>query len=368
MKKIVHIMPHSSVLYNGTIIEMINTNINDFKIEEHLFIVSNEKVYNAYKNYENVILETNICKNMKLFKKYTENCDCIFLHSNTLNAHQLLTLNKKILKKIIWCEWGHDLYKNKKNDYKIKEFVKSIIKFIPNIIRTHRIKKIYAVGIGFQYDAIEVKQIYGRNMKIVMTPYGYRRDNKKQVDKIIQETNKDNKIIRIMIGHSAYKFLNHFKILQMLQKYKYNNIKISLVLAYGDKEYKRKVIEYAIELFGKDKVEIIDKMMNQTEYIKYLNTVDICILDYKHQAALGNIYYLLYMGKKLYLNKDGIIKLFTTLEGIETYNVSAIEKMSFEEFSKPIDDVKYGIEFAEFHIDEKNYIKLWKRTINEMLT
>ena len=90
-------MPHSSVLYNGTIIEMINTNINDFKIEEHLFIVSNEKVYNAYKNYENVILETNICKNMKLFKKYTENCDCIFLHSNTLNAHQLLTLNKKTM-------------------------------------------------------------------------------------------------------------------------------------------------------------------------------------------------------------------------------------------------------------------------------
>ena len=144
-------------------------------------------------------------------------------------------------------------------------------------------------------------------------------------------------------------------------------IKLTDNIAFFDtEEYAEKVKEEARRLFNEEKIEIIDKMMSKEEYLNYLSTVDVCLLDYKHQAALGNIYFLLYMGKKLFLNKDGIIKLFSTLENIETYNIDSINQMDYDEFSQEIKDITYGKQFAEFHINEKNYIKLWKNTIKEL--
>jgi len=116
-------------------------------------------------------------------------------------------------------------------------------------------------------------------------------------------------------------------------KYRDENIIISLPINYGDMEYAKQIEDYARSLF-KEKVEIINKYMPYTQYVKYILTVDCCILDYKHQSALGNIYLLLKNGTKLFLNKDWIIKLSLSLEAIETYNIEDIDDMSFDEFSK----------------------------------
>ena len=44
--KYVHIMSHESIVFNIQIIEMFNNNFNS---EEHIFLVSNEDVYNQAK-------------------------------------------------------------------------------------------------------------------------------------------------------------------------------------------------------------------------------------------------------------------------------------------------------------------------------
>lgn len=367
MPKYMHIMSHESTVYNAQIVNMINENEDDFNKEDHLFVISNSDVYNQVKHFENVIFEPNISKSVKIFKKYAKECNYIFLHSNTLSAKILLCSNKNILNKIVWCEWGHDLYDRKeKSSNIIRTIAKKIIKGIPKFIKRIRTKKYYAVGIGFQYDAIEAKRKFGKDMRIVMTPYGYVKNNKEKIDNIIENNKNNNEYTKIMVGHSAYPFLNHISLLNKLAKYKDENIKISLVLAYGSKEYAETVKAEAKKIFSDNQIEIIEDMMSQEEYIKYLTTVDICCLDYKHQAALANIYMLLYMGKKLFLNRDGIVKLFTTLENIETYNTNDIGSIEFKEFKAPIKNIKYGKQFAEFHIDEKNYISLWKNTIKDL--
>ena len=365
--KYIHIMSHESTVYNAQIVNMINENEESFSKENHLFVISNSQVYNQVKHFENVKFEPNISKSISVLKKYAKECDYIFLHSNTLSAKVLLFSNKNILNKIVWCEWGHDLYdKNENSSNIIRLIAKKIIRGIPKFIKKIRTKKYYAVGIGFQYDAIEAKRKFGKDMRIVMTPYGYTKDNKEKIDMIIEENKNNNHYTKIMVGHSAYPFLNHIELLNKLAKYKEENIKISLVLAYGSKEYAETVKSEAKKLFDDNKIEIIQEMMSQEEYIKYLTTVDICCLDYKHQAALANIYMLLYMGKKLFLNRDGIVKLFTTLENIETYNTNDIGHIQFSEFKTPIKNTNYGKQFAEFHIDEKNYISLWKITIKDL--
>ena len=365
-------MSHLSLVYNAQIVYMINENENDFNTEEHLFIISESKVYETLKQYKNVILVENISTDINELKRYSNMCKYIFLHSNTLAGKVLFKLNKNVLNKIVWCVWGHDLYTTYKLEKpktlyrKIRRVFGNIKRFLSNYYEKKQIQKFYAVGIGFQYDAIEIKRKYGEDMKIIMVPYGYVKNNKRNIDKIINNEEKRESYKRIMVGHSAYEFLNHIKLLNQLAKYKDEDIKISLVLAYGIEEYAEKVKKEAIKIFGEEKVEIIDKMMSQQEYVKYLSTVDICLLDYKHQSALGNIYFLLYMGKKLFLNKDGIIKLFSTLENIETYNIEDIDEMDYAEFSKEVKNKTYGKQFAEFHINDENYLDIWKKTLKEL--
>lgn len=367
--KYVHIMSHESKIFNKQVIDMINSNKHLFEPEEHIFIIQNEEVYNQIEKSENVIWEYDISSNIKKIKRYANICDYIFLHSNTLSTFTLLFLNNKILNKIIWCVWGHDLYQKSEKPHtlyrKVRRLIGNTIRFIPKHLRNMKIKQFYAAGIGFQYDVIEIKRIYGDNMNVVMTPYGYKENNKEKMDEIISNMKKKD-YCKVMVGHSAYKFLNHISLLEDLAKYKSEKIFISLVLAYGDKEYAETVKNKAIEIFGKEKVEIIDTMMNYEQYVKYLSTVDVCLLDYKHQAALSNIYMLLYMKKKIFLNKEGIIKLFTILENIETYNIDDIHNMNFEEFSKEIDNYQNGKQFAEFHINEENYKNLWYNTLKSL--
>ena len=148
--KYIHIMSHISTIYNAQIVYMINENEKDFNKNEHLFIISNLQVYKPIKKYKNVIFLEDISTDVKQFKKYANMCEYIFLHSNTLSTKMLLSLNNDILNKIIWCEWGHDLYDNRetpKTIYKkIRRIVGNTVRFLPDYIRRKKYKNFMLLG------------------------------------------------------------------------------------------------------------------------------------------------------------------------------------------------------------------------------
>lgn len=373
--KYVHIMLHTAIIHNSTIVELLNNKDIGFKPSEHRFIIQHRNVYEACNKYSNVVLDEEvISRNMKNFIKYSEQSKYIFLHCNELTARQLLKIDKKIMCKIIWCVWGHDLYyvwhslSEVTGLYKkTRRLAGNIITKLTDIVCTYKNKQMFAIGIGFKYDAIEVKRKYGKDMRVLTTPYGYIINKKHNIDRIVGDRTEHNlnRSYKIMIGHSGFKFLNHIDIMKKLIRFKDESIIISLILSYGDTDYAKKVEKYAISNF-KDKVEIIKEFMTADDYLCYLKTVDACILDYKHQSALGNVWRLLYLGKKLYLNKNGIIKMALMLEGIESYNVEDIDYMSFKEFSAPVQDVNNSIKLGTYYIDENTCVDMWKNTLSEL--
>ena len=139
--KYIHIMSHMSIIYNFEVVQMINENSQYFNQDDHLFVISNKNVYEQAKRYKNVIYETDISINAKKIKKYADMCNYIFLHSNTLSTKVIVLLNKKILNKIIWCEWGHDLYdKKEKTKSRIRSKIKGILKSITKFIKKEKSK------------------------------------------------------------------------------------------------------------------------------------------------------------------------------------------------------------------------------------
>lgn len=361
MPKYVHLMPHISTIYNRQIIDMINQNPKYFNKTDHVFVIANKDVYSRVKEYTNTVFDNTILHNHHSIEKHAKSAQYIILHENqSISLKTMLQLRRSTLNKIVWCVWGHDLYTtNTKQD--IARIIKRTIR---DHIRKYIINHFYAIGIGFKYDAIIARQKY-KKPKIVYTPYGYIKGQKAAIDSIIS-TAKPHQYTRIMIGHSAYPFLNHEAILKKLSKYKDENIKISLVLSYGDPAYATRVQNYAYQLFDKDKVEVINKMMQHQEYLEYLQSIDICILDFPHQAALGNFYILCYMNKKLFLNDNGILKHASDAEKMETYSVGDIDKMDFSQFRKKLTDVKNEHEFGLFYIDDLNYLKTWKDTLEHL--
>lgn len=369
--KYVHIMTIDSLIFNKQIIEMINNN-TEFDMNNHLFIVGFKDVYEQNKQYNNVILDEEVCNKPKAFNKYAKKCNFIFLHSYFSNKRMLL-INPRYLKKIIWIEWGHDLYIkhhfSKKLSFKEKilGFPRRTGKRVLIKLKTFQKKHFFGIGLGPKYDIIEVKKIYKDKLKVFMTPYGYIKNNKRDLEKVIKQYNNVPKdYVKVMVGHSAYEYSNHIEILHSLEKYKNEKIIISLVLAYGDMNYAEKVKKEAIRIFGTDKVEIIDKLMDKKEYIKHLCSVDIAIITYKTQAGMGNLYNLLYLGKKIFLSENSYIKLITKLESIETYNYEDIYSMDFDMFAKPVNNPQRGMECSSFKEDERNYITQWKSTIDEL--
>jgi hypothetical protein len=272
---------------------------------------------------------------------------------------------------MIWVVWGHDLYRKPACGVipKARRFAGNLWRW--DYLKNHKIRQFKAIGIGFKFDAIEVKRRFGSNMKILTTPYGLMPDMhnfKSVIDGTAKENasaKHGNKPYKVMIGHSAFPYLNHEKTVNQLKKFKDENILVSFPFPYGSPEYAGKIANFAIEIFGTKKVEIINERLPIEDYIKYLTSVDACVLE-QYQGGLGNFYILLYLEKKLFMNDAGILKMAADLEGIESYSTDNIDRMSFTEFSSPLSNGKRGKEFSELYIDGENFIRMWKNTLKTL--
>ncbi len=361
-------MTHYNSTHNGTIINMINDGTLPFNESEHRFVMINKKSYEDFQHYSNVILDENLfSRNMKQFNTTGEDAKYIFLHRNNLSYFQIFRIKKNILAKIIWCVWGEDhLYPSSKVNKGIYNKFREVIGLLLRWKSNRKIKKIHAIGIGFEYDAIAVRQKFG-DIKILRTEYGYKKGRLSVIDSASKFVNKEKESspYKIMIGHSAYPHLNHIKILDLLEKFKNENIIISLVLSYGDECYATKVENHAKELFN-DKVEIIKEYMDFKAYLDYLNSVDVWIFDYLGQNALGNFYILLYLEKKIFLNNNSLLMLAARLEDLEVYNIDNIDNMDFSEFIAMNSNIRNNRRFSSFYLNEENAIRSWENTFKEL--
>lgn len=352
--KYLHYMPVSSPLYNNMIIDMINNN-ECFDSYEHEFYLINKQSLKY--NYNNVSFIPNY--NANKLQKDSVNYDYIFIHGWNFSFYEQIFLRKRLLNKIIWCVWGHDLYRYKNISLKghFSDIIKSIIKYLLRYIQTKKIKQIFGVCYGFPYDKVEIKNRYGDNLRIFEAPYGLGYDfslvnNVKSHKRLITNS------IRIMIGHCAFPFLQHYKLLEELRRFENKEITICLPLGYGDEEYKQNLIEYLKEY--PIRIELYDEYLTPENYLKLLSSIDIAIFDYKHQAALANIYLLLYFEKKIYLNFDGVIAKGFREIGIQVFNTEDLKEISFNSLTDMNFDISKGVNWSYNILNQETIINKWK--------
>lgn len=246
----------------------------------------------------------------------------IILHSLSNNyTIFFLFLNPWFLRKCNWIIWGGDLYSFEERNYlsiknrifyKIEDYVKGNLGYYSTVVEgDYKLAQKYYGAKGIYYKGFN----YPSNL----------------YKKIKLEDNKDE-VLNIQIGNSAYKTNNHLEILNKLEKFKKNEIRLFCILSYGDKEWAKEVIKYGQEKFGEKFIPILD-FMQFDEYMKFISKIDIAIFAHDRQQGVGNIVSLLSMRKTIYIKKDVTTYEMLKEKGIKILDfneLSNLEPLSIE--------------------------------------
>ena len=354
--KILHIINESIFA-----IEVLKRVRKLFNYNEHHFIVikQNGKFIDKLKG-KNVFYAEDINCNrtcIYIIKKMLIS-DKIILYALTGNININLVLAPILGKKYCWICWGGELYdynlgylgdgkKTKYYEYKKK----LIINHTGFICAWHR--KEYLDALKY-YPNTKAKFIE------MFMPY-------KIYVKPNEVIGNNCKHVRIMIGHSGSNINQHLDAMNKLLFLADENIEIICPMTYAsNKSYMKKVKNTGQKYFGEKFKLLNQEWMSDSEYQKFLSTIDIAVFNNKREQAFGNIQILLLQGKKVYINKSNVaLFTFKDLSGnlFEFKDFSLNEK---QEFLNPLSEVQKeeNYKMIKEYSSDKHYMEVWSNIFN----
>ncbi len=332
--KYIHIFFHYDLIYSKKMITMFTDENNNFDKSEHHFATCHQNVYDKFKDICDIeYIEYGKANPSKMINELAERADWLFFNA-MCSPSKFLGVKNKNLGKIIWRTWGHDAagvryYPNKKFGNLIKKV------FLHKKRWNKKISKIKAIGCAGIVDVINLHSRFP-NVPMIFYPY---------LDEIsISEFNKtkgvykkQDKTVRVILGHSTTPTDNHKGMLKELQKFAGEDLEVYMPMTYGFAPYRQEIHDFIKKENITLKYKILEDMMSYKEYFDFMRNADIFILDATFSCALGNIYMALHMSKKVFLNKDGVIKKAFDVDNIPHCTTDQIKDMSFSEFSKPFE-------------------------------
>lgn len=349
---IIHMFPKSQ--FTEEFVCFINGHFDE---KEHLFVLYTNAKFDLSKEiYDlNNVIDYDKKTIAWLYKTFCR-ADKIVFHNLAVNFDVLfmLYLNIRFIRKAIWFVWGVDLY-----CYRIPK-VKLIDKFIEKM-RRRIIVSFPVIATLTDGDYALAKKWYGVSAKNLRLDYC-----EEYIISLLHELKNnfkgdDDKQIYILIGNSATETNQHIEILQLLKKFRNENMKLIVPLSYGDLHYADRIEIMGHDLYG-DRFIPVRKYLSKKEYYELLSKIDVAIFNNNRQQATGNITALLYLGKKIYLRDDtSMWDEWVNKVGYKIHNIKDISEEEYHDFTK-IDEKESAINFKLVNdfFNVENRVKEWK--------
>lgn len=350
--KYIHIIYRDEVKFSTSIVKFFNVLKDAFDPAEHLFVTPHKKVYDELCEYGNVMLDEGA---ENLVNKYAPVCKWIICHS-FYNFKDVFKIKRKYLKKILFRYWGGGFG----FQYKKGQLISNIVKIPANIELRRRFNSLAAIGIAKNVDRINLKGKI-RADRFYQMPY-FRLNADDILERVKSSNNQEHDIINVALYHRGTEEGNHIEILKKLERFG-DKIRVYVPLSYGDEKYIEKVKKY-IKENSPDNVIIVDEFMEYEEYVSLINRMDIGIFDCTTSTALGNVTVYLYLKKKMYLNRNGVIKKAFDEENIPHSFVDELDKISFEELRK-LPQYPEGVRYNLMPMDKTGAIEAWKKILKD---
>ncbi len=324
-----------SVRMMDTFTRMIRKN---FPVEEHRFLYWDQligKDRELLKYGNSVEITGKRFARWKLILDELNHADVIIWHGLLFGAKRALIplLFKKYMRKSVWIMRGLDLYNWKTDECGFKAW-------LTNKVNYYCRKNMPNVAAIFPTDEKVYREQFGNRAKLFCLPYPIAESTFELMEHYRNSRPRPNGKIYVQIGNNAYTFNKHLEILDRIQHFNDENIRVIIPLSYGNdwynrtQEYFHMVSTKAAAFFG-EKAVCLKHLMPPNEYSDLLCNIDISIYGSERQNALGNILRSLYLGNKVFLSEKNPLYRYFKNMGIDVYKTESISDMTFKEFCRP---------------------------------
>lgn len=364
----IHVFTTHSYLYAQSFLRFID---DHFPGKHQFMVIGNDFDNNMNcfpRNLPNIIYIDSYVENHKEIMEYFLRSERIFYHylSLPLKLQLLLLFRRTQLKKIYWIGWGADLYEWKDS---ISGNLKSRLAYFISDLFRKNIENY--VGL-FPPDIEYFKEKFGRRARTFYASYPeplynpvYEIYENELLAKTIPEKLQLGDPICIQIGHSCSASLNHVTAIKMLSRFLHANVHFYIPLSYGDPLYGDRVEEYAKNLLG-NKVTCIRDLISKEDYMHFLSSIDIAVFNTHRQIGLGNIWPLLFFGKKIFLPSESVMFKYFREKCINIGKYEDIENMVFEELiSQCKPELSNGKRYIiQHHLNLEKKVEMWSEVFN----
>lgn len=281
---------------------------------------------------------------------------------------------------VIWWAWGYDLYCNffgmkplipidllkpisdrlsKQNILSFNNIFKEMIsnyfiRFILSFCRKKVLKRIdyFQPVLSFEYHLMQkhfffrAKEFYYLNSLCFSSDYDCHR----------------LKCGNILFGNSASFTNNHLDVWVYVKNSNIKDRKIIIPLNYGDMSYANEIKKQIKST--ENTILFLDTFIPSNEYFKLIKECSYAIYGIMRQQAMGNIYYCLNNGIKLFLYKRSLVYKYLKDEG---YIVFAIEDIDENSFQIPLTKEEIQNNISISNADSKRRNDIYESFIQEQL-
>ena len=204
------------------------------------------------------------------FIRYLNRYDIVAIHYMSLSLRlQLIMLFffRSMFKKMVWIEWGGDLYEYPRffNESKIRIFVyEQFCRSIGSFVAI------------FEPDIAVYRRHFGNKNRVFCAPYsgiGNQDDTLRQRATLNFPSFRDDGRRRVLICHRCYTLTDPIGAIDALSSFSNDNICLVIPCGGGDPCYTEKAIEHARSVFG-SKVELIADYLSLPNLVAMLESVD----------------------------------------------------------------------------------------------
>lgn len=298
------------------------------------------------------------------FWKMAYMCDGFIVHGLfSFNKVLVFLLMPHALKKTNWIVWGGDIYAH--NDKAL-----SIIGRVSEKTRRILGKRFGFITTLVDKDYSLARKWYNVTGKHLTVSYPLPLHQSGVLEKLEECKDKPMVPLKIVLGNSATESNQHFEVLELLSRFKSEDIRIYLPLSYGVGDYiayANRVEKYAIDIFGKEKVFPIRNKMTGIEYTEFMKQMNVGIFNNNRQQGMGNINLLIACGAKVFIRDDTTMWEQYVKRGQLLHSCSEIPRATFDEFaSESAERREINMSAMKKHLDKEGLIKKWENLFCEM--
>ncbi len=166
----------------------------------------------------------------------------------------------------------------------------------------------------------------------------------------------------ILFGNSASYTNNHLDVWERIRKYVPSESEVFVPLNYGYEGYAEDITD-VIEDKGL-KVSFLRTFLPKEEYFSLLESCSYAIFGILRQQAMGNIYFCVQHGIKVFLYKDSLIYKYLSDAG---YIVFTIEDVNNDSFRVPLTEKQIAQNRSALRNDAEYRNSIYEKVIGELI-